>query len=75
MILNTSQMVTMSEEEQSVTVRIPKVYGDLIKKYIEKHRGEMRLLGQRPSRSGVVKIALYEFFKKEGIIQPLKRRE
>ena len=68
MILNTSQMVTMSEKEQLVTVRIPKVYGDLIKKYIEKHQEEMRLLGQRTSRAGVVKKALYEFFKKEGII-------
>ena len=58
----------MSKEEQYVTVRIPKFFDDLINKYIEAHQEEMRLLGLRTSRAGVVKKALYEFFKKEGII-------
>ena len=65
----------MSEEEQYVTVRIPKLFDDMINKYIEVHQEDMRLLGQRTSRSGVVKKALYEFFKKEGIIQSLKTQE
>jgi len=60
----------MSEEKKYVTVRIPKFFDDLINKYIEAHREEMRLLDQRASRAGIVKRALYEFFKKEGIIQP-----
>ena len=59
----------MSEEKQYVTVRIPKFFDDLINKYIETHQEEMMLLGQRASRAGVVKKALYEFLKKEGIIQ------
>jgi len=59
----------MSEEEKYVTVRIPKVFDDLINKYIEEHKEEMMLLYQRASRAGIVKRALYEFFKKEGIIQ------
>jgi len=56
-------------KKEYVTVRIPKVFDDLINKYIEEHREEMMLLDQRTSRAGVVKRALYEFFKKEGIIQ------
>jgi len=61
----------MSEKKQKyVTVRIPKLFDDLINKYIEEHKEEMRLLDQRTSRAGIVKRALYEFFKKEGIIQP-----
>lgn len=59
----------MSDEEQYVTVRIPRFFDDLINKYIDVHQEEMRLLGQRTSRAGVVKKALYELFKKEGIIQ------
>ena len=59
----------MSEESQYVTVRLPQFYDELVKKYLENHREEMMLLGQRASRAGVVKKALYEFFKKEGIIQ------
>ena len=58
----------MSEEKEYVTVRIPKVFDDLINKYIEEHKEEMMLLDQRTSRAGIVKRALYEFFKKEGII-------
>jgi len=65
-----SQAIAMSEEEKYVAVRIPKFFDDLINKYIEANQEEMKLLGLRISRSGVVKKALYEFFKKEGIIQP-----
>ena len=65
----------MSEEEKYVTVRIPKLFDDLINKYIEAHKEEMMLLDQRASRAGVVKRALYEFFKKEGIIQSPKAPE
>jgi hypothetical protein len=60
----------MSEEEKYVTVRIPKLFDDLINKYIEEHKEEMMLLDQRVSSAGIVKRALYEFFKKEGIILP-----
>ena len=65
-------------DEQRRTVRVgqnPKFFDDLINKYIEAHQEEMMLLGQRPSRSGVVRKALYEFLKKEGIIQSLKIQE
>ena len=65
----------MSEEKQYVTVRIPKFFDDLIKKYIETHQEEMKLLDQRTSRAGIVKKALYEFLKKEGIIQSLNTQE
>ena len=65
----------MSNEERYVTVRIPKFYDDLINKYLEEHQEEMRLTGQRTSRAGVVKRALYEFLKKEGIIQFPKIQE
>ena len=51
-----------------VTVRIPKFFDDLIKEYLKNHREEMMLLGQRTSRAGVIKKALYEFFKKENFI-------
>jgi len=67
--LKTSLVVAMSEEKQYVMVRIPKFFDDLINKYIEAHQEELRLLGLRASRAGVVKKALYEFLKKEGIIQ------
>ena len=59
----------MNEDEQYVTVRIPRFFDDLIKKYLESHQEEMRLLGQRTSRAGVVKKALYEFLKDEGVIR------
>ena len=59
----------LSDEENYVTVRIPRFFDDLINKYLEAHEEEMRLLGQRTSRAGVVKKALYEFLKKEGVIQ------
>lgn len=65
----------MSKKEQYVTVRIPKFFDDLINRYIEVHQEEMRLLGQRTSRAGVIKKALYELLKKEGIIQPLEIQE
>ena len=58
----------MNEDEQYVTVRIPRFFDDLIKKYLKLHREKMRLLGQRTSRAGVVKKALYEFLKDEGVI-------
>jgi len=59
----------MDEDEQYVTVRIPRFFDDLIKKYLELHQEKMRLLGQRTSRAGVVKKALYEFLKDEGVIR------
>ena len=60
----------MSEKKQRyLTVRIPGVYEDLILKYIEAHKEEMLLLGQKLSRAAIVTRALYEFLKKEGIIQ------
>lgn len=68
-------MVALHEEEQYVTVRIPNFFNDLIKKYIELHQEEMKLLGQRTSRAGVVKKALYEFFMEEGIIQEKTKTE
>ena len=58
----------MTTENEYVTVRIPKFYDSLIQKYLKNHREELMLLGQRASRAGVVKKALYEFFKKEGVI-------
>jgi len=61
--------MSKEKEKQYVTVRIPKFFDDLINKYIEAHQQEMRLLGMRASRTAVVKKALYEFLKKEGIIQ------
>jgi len=61
----------MSEDKdrQYVTVRIPKLFDDLINKYIEAHREEMTLLDQRTNRAAIVKKSLYEVLKKEGIIE------
>jgi len=70
--VRTSLVVVMSKEERYVTVRIPKFFDNLINKYIEAHEEEMMLLGQRASRASVVRKALYEFFKKEGLIQVKK---
>lgn len=54
-------------EDEYVNVRIPRIFGDLINKYLETHQEEMTLQGQRLSRVAVVKKALYEFFKREGV--------
>ena len=59
----------MSEETEYITIRIPKFYDDLIEKYLSNHRRELMLLGQRASRAGVIKKALYEFLKREGVIR------
>ena len=61
-------MSRREEEVQYVTVRIPKFYDDLINLYIGEHWEEMRLQGLRASRAGIIKKALYEFFKREGLI-------
>jgi hypothetical protein len=63
------KVVPMSKEKKYMTIRIPESFDDLINKYIEAHKEEMLLLNQRTSRAGVVKKALYELFKKEGIIK------
>jgi len=65
---NDLKKVVVAMSEEYVTVRIPKFFDDLINKYIEAHQEELRLLGLRTSRAGIVKKALYEFLKKEGII-------
>jgi hypothetical protein len=62
-------VVPMSKEKKYVTVRIPESFDDLINKYLEAHKEEMMFLNERTSRAGVVKKALYELFKKEGITQ------
>ena len=58
----------MIENKEYVTVRIPKFFDDLINKYIELHKEEMKSRGLRTSRAGVVKEALYEMLEREGII-------
>jgi len=65
--------MSKQKENQYVTVRIPKLFDDLINQYIEAHREEMKLLDQRTSRAAIVKKALYEFLKKEGIIQQTRQ--
>ena len=51
-----------------VTVRIPKGFDELIKAYIQKNKKTLKLIG-RVSRAHVVKIALYQFLKEEGIVK------
>lgn len=53
------------DEEKYVTVRIPKVFDERIKEYIEAHREELEFQGVRLSRASIVKRALYEFLKKD----------
>lgn len=55
--------------EEYVTVRIPEFFDKYVQQYLKKHEFDMRLRGLRASRSGVVKMALLEFFEKDGLIK------
>jgi len=63
----------MSEEEKYVTVRIPKVFDDLINKYIEEHKEEMMLLYQRASRLASSKGPCMNFLRKKESYSPNNR--
>jgi hypothetical protein len=59
----------MSEKKGYITIKLSKFYEDLIDNYLEMHRENGRFGGRRISRANVVRLALDELFKKEGITQ------
>jgi hypothetical protein len=63
------ELTTMSTKKGYFTIRLSKFYEDMIDNYLEIHREDARFGGQRMSRATVVRLALEDFFKKEGIIQ------
>ena len=66
-------------KKEYVTVRIPKVFDDLINKYIEEHKEEMMLLYQRASRLASSKGPYTNFLRKRASSRkhgtPLKSKE
>ena len=63
------ELTTMSEKKGYITIRLTKFYQDMIDNYLEIHRENARFGGQRISRATVVRLALDDFFRKEGIVQ------
>ena len=52
-----------------MTVRLSQFYEDMIDRYLKLKRGNAEPRGQKASRADVVRLALDEFFKKEGLVK------
>ena len=53
------------------SISVPELYAKLIDLFIETRRNELILKNIKPSRPGVVEIAVLKFLEIQGVLEPL----